>query len=169
MRNNVELFLFLFTHSSLHPSLSPKIPILASVSTSTRTRISAQLLSSVLPRPAVSVWTVEEDGGRINALLLLYPMNLNWNGMKTHWHFDYAIKMLEAPLSVPEGFSRCQPGPVSLCRLRSHSSGSGTRACARTPVLASVENGRTGIGGWGGCFAVTPGDLPPSFCYFLRM
>lgn len=120
-----------------------------------------QSLSSVLPRPAVSVWTVEEEGGGINALLLLYPMNLNWNGMKTHWHFDYAIKMLEAPLSVPEGFSRCQPGPVSLCCLHSHSSGSarGTRACARAPVVASVENGRAvrGAGrgaeegaGWGG-------------------
>lgn len=68
----------------------------------------------------------------MNALLLLYPMNLNWNGMKTHWHFDYAIKMLEAPLSVPEGFGRCQPGPVSLSCLHSHSSGSarGTRARA---------------------------------------
>ena len=39
------------------------------------------------------------------------------NGLELEEHenmlaFDYAIKMLEAPLSVPEGFSRCQP--VSL-------------------------------------------------------
>lgn len=75
-------------------------------------------------------------------------MNLNWNGMKTRWHFDDAIKMLEAPLSVPEGFSRCQPGPASLCCLHSASvHGMGgwgwggdddTHMCARTAV-ASVR------------------------------
>lgn len=45
----------------------------------------AELLSSVLLRPVFLL-------KRNNTLLLLYPMNWNWNGMKTCWHLTMPLK-----------------------------------------------------------------------------
>lgn len=57
--------------------------------------------------PGISVWTVEGEQHSLTSLS---------NGLELEWHenmlaFDCAIKMLEAPLSVPGGFSGCQPLP----------------------------------------------------------
>lgn len=48
----------------------------------------AELLSSVLLRPVFLSGLLKGN----NTLLLLYPMNLNWNGMKTCWHLTMPLK-----------------------------------------------------------------------------
>lgn len=75
------------------------------------------------------------------------------NGLELEWHktvlaFDCAIKMLEAPLSVPGGFSRCQPlprrpslGPASLRRL------AGLRGCGAGPAKAAKSSANTRVPG----------------------
>lgn len=65
----------------------------------------AELLSPVLLRPVFLSGPLKGN----NTLFISLS-----NVLELEWHentlaFDYAIKMLEAPLSVPEGFSRCQP------------------------------------------------------------
>lgn len=48
----------------------------------------AELLSSVLLRPVFLSGLLKGN----NTLLLLYPMNWNWNGMKTCWHLTMPLK-----------------------------------------------------------------------------
>lgn len=48
----------------------------------------AELQSSVLFRPVFLSGLLKGN----NTLLLLYPMNLNWNGMKTCWHLTMPLK-----------------------------------------------------------------------------
>lgn len=65
----------------------------------------AELLNPVLLRPVFLSGPLKGNNTLFTSLS---------NELELEWHentlaFDYAIKMLEAPLSVPEGFSRCQP------------------------------------------------------------